>query len=339
MGESLSIVQNGHVQIKRHLIYAVVTTAFLFAWAPRAQAQSLTVILENDVFVKTDRHYTHGCGIVWTGRTDSISHATGRLTAAAFSLLHALAPTATHRNLSVALQQSVYTPQNIKSKALITADHPYAGATFFTFTFYAKNNDKVTALAVDLGVLGPAAMAAEMQRAVHRLIGSPMPQGWQHQLENEAIINIHLSHRRQWRQSRWRRRIHWTLFSFSQLHFGNLYTGGATGLQLSLSPASVKGSALDWTMLNLAAPHDNTPWQAFFNAETQLILRNAYLDGNLFHASHRVLRHPLLFRMRMGLSSQRRRMQFTLSFTLESKSFEGQPYAHRYGTVAMRFPI
>ncbi len=82
-------------------------------------------------------------------------------------------------------------------------DRPYAGWLFFN-TGIAHlyedqgNKERINGLLLSIGIVGPCSFAEQTQKAVHRAIGSEIPQGWDNQLNNELGINV--SYLRKWRQ-------------------------------------------------------------------------------------------------------------------------------------------
>jgi len=336
----MSIVINRCIQIKSLLQPLLL---LLTLSGPPLHTQSLTFFLENDVVARTDRHYTHGCGFIWTSATDSLNWKLKNTGAPIINLAKRLHPTAMYSSRSIALRQFAYTPQNIKTHTLLKNDQPYAGATFLTARFSSKDALTVVTLAFDIGILGPDAGAAAMQKAVHRLIHSPAPQGWEHQLANELILNLHLGQLRLWKQGLWHEQMHWRLSHFAQGHFGSLLTGGTGGLSFTLGPdPPALWGASPWqpgTVITCPTQKTVPSWLLFCKTEVNLVLRNAYLDGNLLHPSHRVKRKPLIVRLQLGFITHWRGTVLAWHFTLEGRSFQTHRHAHRYGAVIITLPL
>lgn len=90
------------------------------------------------------------------------------------------------------LMQLMYTPANICDSSYQPNDYPWSGALFLTHTLYSYNPKKKYDLKteLDLGVIGPAAMAQQLQTGFHRMIHYYKPQGWSHQYPNDILANI-----------------------------------------------------------------------------------------------------------------------------------------------------
>ena len=89
----------------------------------RAQADApsrLTLTWENDVFARTDRHYTNGLRVELTGRLDPRAlPAWLRGDEAEWGL---------------AVGQRIYTPERLDEAALIADDRPYAGWSYLALS-------------------------------------------------------------------------------------------------------------------------------------------------------------------------------------------------------------
>ncbi len=91
-----------------------------------------------------------------------------------------------------------YTSRRIKQTDVSKFDRPYAGWLFAATSLRFLINEKSAFKAsVDMGVVGPAAGGAGMQKWWHETIGLWKPQGWDHQLKNSPAINLKLLYQRQ----------------------------------------------------------------------------------------------------------------------------------------------
>jgi len=90
------------------------------------------------------------------------------------------------------MMQQMYTPSDITDSAYQPHDYPWSGALFFTHTLYSSNPEKKYDLRteLDLGVIGPASLARQLQTGFHRLIHYFKPRGWSHQYPNDVLANI-----------------------------------------------------------------------------------------------------------------------------------------------------
>jgi lipid A 3-O-deacylase len=97
------------------------------------------------------------------------------------------------------IMQLMYTPQNITDSAYQPNDYPWSGALVATHTLYSDNPVKKYDLQTELewGVIGPAALAQQVQTDFHRLIHYFKPLGWSHQYPNDILANVNVTAERQ----------------------------------------------------------------------------------------------------------------------------------------------
>jgi lipid A 3-O-deacylase len=90
------------------------------------------------------------------------------------------------------IMQLMYTPNNLTDSAYQPNDYPWSGALVATHTLYSYNPQKKYDLqtGLDLGVIGPASLAAQTQTDFHKLIHYIRPRGWSHQYPNDVLANV-----------------------------------------------------------------------------------------------------------------------------------------------------
>lgn len=93
------------------------------------------------------------------------------------------------------VMQLMYTPKDITDSAYQPNDYPWAGALTVTHTLYSYNPVKKYDLQteLELGVIGPAALAQQVQTDFHRLIHYFKPRGWDHQYPDDILANINFT--------------------------------------------------------------------------------------------------------------------------------------------------
>ena len=94
--------------------------------------------------------------------------------------------------------QLIVTPKDIRRTVPDPNDRPYAGLLYVAVSTQRVDGDRFDGVKVITGVVGPAALAESTQKAFHRMIDSPVPQGWDFQLQNEPILNVVYEHRRRY---------------------------------------------------------------------------------------------------------------------------------------------
>ena len=119
---------------------------------------------ENDMFGGgSDRHYTHGmrASFLMSGPVPDALKSLGRATP--------LFDEGTRMQGSVAIGQSIFTPDDITTTQLQRNDRPYAGWTYLAFGLLAHNQacneqaERIDSLELQIGMIGPASQADEVQ--------------------------------------------------------------------------------------------------------------------------------------------------------------------------------
>lgn len=95
--------------------------------------------------------------------------------------------------------QAAATPNDLEDPDIILDDSPYFGMLVAQSSWIAFNDTRFTGFALTIGVTGEYSFAEEVQKGVHSRIDATEPQGWEHQLGNEPIINFHYMKKRKLR--------------------------------------------------------------------------------------------------------------------------------------------
>ncbi len=139
----------------------------------QATADSVfNVLIENDVFSNTDRHYTSG---VMFNYISGINEGPRRLQKLGIRFPGIEPDDAMH--VSVSLGHEIYTPTNIVATQLLEDDRPYAGYLYLATGFTTQNKDETESWRISFGLVGPGARAEVIQNNLHRAIGSDEAMG------------------------------------------------------------------------------------------------------------------------------------------------------------------
>lgn len=140
---------------------------------------------DNDVFMMTDHYYTQGL---------SFSTYAPFFKQNPVNLI-LLKPKGYNKVLyGFAVDQRTYTPKDISSDQIQFNDRPYAGVLVFTSKSSAANtsNKLLFKSELDIGVMGPASGAGQVQYHYHNLTNNPLPNGWNYQQYNWPIVNYNV---------------------------------------------------------------------------------------------------------------------------------------------------
>ena len=302
---------------------AVVALALTVANAQDDAGGLIYLTYDNDFIVGSDDGYSGGIHLGYVSRAaDSYADtAVPEAVGHALDRLPLLNRPGRQRFVAYTLAQVTYTPEDTAREDLVEDDLPYSGLLLFSATAAAQDADHLDALTLTSGVIGPASLAEEVQRELHRASGSNQPRGWDNQLGNEPLLNAQYDHR-------------WRIWDFasSQRTNGDAIISGSAAAGNWRTMADV-GIGLRW---GLNVPKDYFVPPPFFGQESVGALsltkdraRVAYValgvdaalvgnliqyDGNTFRDSHRVDHDPWIGRAYAGLHARIGRAIMVVSF-------------------------
>jgi lipid A 3-O-deacylase len=305
--------------------------------APAAAGTAPTTVSirwENDVIAGTDDNYSNGFSIAVSregpgpvgGLWNWMGVAGGR------------------RSTSYEVGQLIVTPRDISRTIPDPGDRPYAGLLYVAVSTQLVRSTRFDGVELITGVVGPAAGAAETQRAFHRVSGNPEPRGWAFQLKNEPILNLVYEHRER------RTLVDGTwgadAIASADVMAGNVLVQAVGGAQFRAGlrvPADF-GTARMRGLGTLARPLSSGREQrfgayAFAGASANVVARNLTLDGNTFADGPRVEKRALFPSAEIGAVAWWRRLEVTFTYVFWGREYENQPHVSRFGaaTVAVRF--
>jgi len=297
-----------------------------------------SIQLENDFFASSgDRYYTHGTMVSLL----LMEEPPGWLKRVA-QLFPAYQTDGAINGVNYTIGQKIFTPNDTNSAVFMENDRPYAGYLYSSAALLSRvdqNNlfETGNLLEFTVSVVGPVAFGKEVQTTFHDIIGIGSPQGWNNQLKNE--IGLGFSYSRFWRV------IQPVLDSFNvgiipQLTaaVGNIYTYAAVGtmfrlgtrLDNDLSPPSIKPG---FPGIPLFIVEKQYSWYFFAGAETRIVGRNLFLDGNTFQESHSVEKESVVGDIQFGFVFRVGNLRLSLSNMHRTKEYKTQKDDTHYGAI------
>jgi hypothetical protein len=116
------------------------------------------------------------------------------------------------------ISQRIYTPFKLSWENIDDFDRPYAGLVSIIFTQEWYSAKRYSGMTYEGGILGPASMTAPIHQSWHNILGLIYPEGWEYQIGNAAIINLHATHARSIMES-----SRLDVISESNLSLGTIY--------------------------------------------------------------------------------------------------------------------
>jgi hypothetical protein len=300
----------------------------------------LTLQVDNDFFAGSDQNYTSGLRIAYAAPMGP-SHP---LESTARALPFLGGPL----SVTYSLGQQLYTPRDISLSQPILTDEPYAGYLYVGIGFESEAHRGqapriLTSVELQLGVVGPAALGEQTQRAAHKLFNSDEANGWDNQLKNEPAINLFYD--RAWigwhetRIGEAGRGYRIDLSPHVGAALGNVYTYAAGGATLRFGPNLP--ASLGSRSMRPGPPGSNyyktAPdgrWHLFLSAEGRAVARNIFLDGNTFTDSQSVDKYPFVGEARVGIAMTLGRYRLAYAQVFQTKQFHGQD-PQSFGSVSI----
>ncbi|MDZ7641084.1 MAG: lipid A deacylase LpxR family protein [Desulfurivibrio sp.] len=307
-------------------------------WPAAESGEALVLVLENDIFHNTDRHYTNGLQLSWISGGATAAPAW----AVEISRLVPWFPAGSEIHHGYAFGQSIFTASDITIEQPAPDERPYAGWLYGSVGLGVESGRRLDLLALAVGMVGPASLAEQTQKFVHQLIGSPEPRGWDTQLGNEP--GLIASYQRSWRG------LATSTLAGRQLDFtphlgavlGNVYTYSRAGLTLRYGPRLPDDYGPPRIQPGLPGAGDFSPvadfsWYFFAALEGRVVARNIFLDGNTFKNSRSVSKKPLVGDLQFGVVIDWQKWRLNYAHVMRSKEFRGQDEHDNFGVVNISF--
>lgn len=325
---------SNHALGQRALAFAVTVT---LASVSHASDGVLNLLIENDVFADTDRHYTSG---VMLNYVSNINEGPRRLQRMGIRFPGIEPDDRMH--VAVSFGHEIYTPTNILATDLLEDDRPYAGHVYLATGFTTENPDEIETWRLSLGLVGPGARAEIIQNNLHRKIGSDEALGWDNQLENEIVLSV--AYEKKWlrlaRSKTFNNELEIDLLPHASAAVGTplTYLGGGgmvrigRGLDHDYGPPRVRPS------LPVSQYYDRlrgASWYLFAGIDVRLMAHNVFLDGNNFTSSHSVDKKPIVGDLQAGLVWNNKRFRVVYAYIYRTREFDGQDKNDIFGSLSI----
>ena len=312
--------------------------AWALAASPPVLAESVfNILVENDVFTNTDRHYTSG---VMFNYVSGIDEGPRRLRNLGVRFPGIEDHDAMH--VSVSFGHEIYTPTDIVATQLLRDDRPYAGHVYLATGFTTQNPQEIETWRFSLGLVGPGARAEIVQNNLHRAIGSDEALGWDHQLKNEYVASV--AYEKKWlrlaRSKTFANKMQFDLLPHASASMGTpltyLSVGGMArigrGLDHDYGPPRVRPS---FATSQFYEHKGGVSWYFFAGVDGRYVMHNLFLDGNNFEHSHSVEREDFVSELQAGFVWNNRHFRLAYSWVYRGREFIKQQERDIYGSLSI----
>jgi lipid A 3-O-deacylase len=245
-----------------------------------------------------------------------------------------------------ALGQSMYTPADISRNPPDPNDRPYGGWLYYGVMFRAANEPATVLQSweIDLGIVGPASLAEQVQKGVHDLLGATEPVGWQHQIRSRVGLQgqysvrfVALDDDRDCGNDCNR---NFDLVPQVGVGIGSVFSYVSTGATLRagwnipkawperIGPVRYSVTALERSGLASLAP---SYLYAFGGVDGRATAFNVFLDA----AGSGVRKLPFIGDTDIGVVIGWPRLELAYHLITRSPEFRGQPEHNQYGSISI----
>jgi hypothetical protein len=308
----------------------------------------LNFVAENDLFGSSrDQHYTHGSkmSVLSPGRdVPEFAHEVADFLP--------MFPDGGSLRIAYSAGQSIFTPDNIRDRIPPEDSRPYAGWLYGGIGIVSEKDDRIDALDLNIGMVGPASLTERTQKTWHKWVNSPEPLGWDTQIRNEP--GILLTYERKWR----------SLIRFDKENVALLglwpglgidvtpHVGGALGNVMTYGAAGATVRFGENLENDLGGPQRIRPslpgsayfkavdllgWYLFAGAEGRAVARNIFLDGNTFEDSRSVDKEILVGDLQFGGAVIFPFARVAYTHIIRSKEYRSQDDIDQFGAISISF--
>jgi lipid A 3-O-deacylase len=303
----------------------------------------------NDVFFKSDNKFSSGISVQrhsnlaldWSEVDAPKGTKFGRG-------LPGLGRAGLYRRQSMAFGQNIQTPNDLRATEPVVDDVPYAGYTGVDLSWLAFDDEMLRGYALAAGAIGPMSGAQQMQEFFHALISDIEPQGWEHQLPNELVINFNGVFKRKigyvGGDGRWSA----DFAAGGGFGIGTALVSGDVGIEarwgvnmprgFAFVPAPI-GSSVTYDASLVSRDEENRYFYFSLAARAVAISHTIFLDGSLWRETARIDRQNSVNQVVFGFHLQRRSwaLHATLLMASDLVISPAPDPAYEYGTIAVEW--
>ena len=324
----------------------VILTTLLCAGQAAAQTSlddldaTWTLLIENDSITREDDNYTSGVNLGYVSGTRELDGFSQFL---ANKIVRPQGPAVARRGFM--LTHAFYTPDNLRVAEFQPGEHPYAA--FFTgeATWIVQQRHRVDRFSIETGFVGTSALGENLQKATHEITGDVDPQGWDTQVDDEILLNLHYNVQKRFLRDREIFGVPMDLIVGGVASAGNKYTGlgGSTtlrwgpGIDASLSLPRVRTALHGGPGFFTPRSDGGFGWYIFGGGDVRAVAHNIVLDDSFFREDDftDVQSSVWVADFEIGAVAQRGKYQLALTLVARSPQFDEENETQTFGSVSL----
>ncbi len=181
-------------KVKQSLMMSALAsiTLVLSAFAVDAKsfnAANISLNIDNDSFVGTDREYSSGVYIKFNSASSTNLQKDFPYPVEKIAELLPLNEQS-YKSWGVTLGQQIWTPTDISMPNEVENDRAYAGYLLLKSHISEFSPVKANKYSITFGEIGPDSFAEQSQKFIHNLIDYPKPMGWDKQIKDKFVAAV-----------------------------------------------------------------------------------------------------------------------------------------------------
>ncbi|MEE4212442.1 MAG: lipid A deacylase LpxR family protein [Parvularcula sp.] len=234
----------------------------------------------------------------------------------------------------------LYTPDDISVAEPIPNDYPYAAVLYGDTSWALQQRNRLDIFTFEVGAVGPIALGEEVQSFIHSVTRNVDPQGWDNQIGNELLLNLHYDLQYKMKNFEFAGKAA-DLVGTMNMSAGNRLTGlggGAkvrwgSGLDQSFGPTRVRPGL---TGSPFFTPTSRGSWHLFAGGDIRAVAHTIVLDNSFFRdGGPQRNSKTFVFDFQVGGVVQRGPYQFSLTLVARSAEFEEDEERQNFGSIAL----
>lgn len=234
------------------------------------------------------------------------------------------------------ISQDMYTPEDISAEIPDPSDRPYAGHLYVELKRVKINKDFHDYTGLQIGIIGPAALADKAQGLVHDWTGSTEANGWEYQLKNELglmVTKLYGMKTELYRNGD----IRISNMAFAEFGLGNVKTYAEVGTSIMAGYNPPQNDSL----YDISGHSVKNPWSAYIEAEVRqsYVARDIFIDGNTswFGDQTNLEREEYVTTLKGSVVLRYKRVFLKFSQNIITEQFEGQNGDHNFGQITIQY--
>jgi lipid A 3-O-deacylase len=217
-------------------------------------------------------------------------------------------------------------------------DRPFAAYLYVgsTLNFLYKDESSLK-LGAQIGMIGPSAYGKQVQDYVHHLLGFYQPEGWEYQIDNNAVLNLSAEYNRLLARASW---VDVSVSAYGNL--GNGFSGAGIGPLLRLGIFNqLFNSISTQSSVSRSSATPLHKYELFFYYKPQFnyVAYDATIQGGLFTthspSSMEVTSDPsrIIWSNQLGVTYSCGRISIDIAAIYHTKDTEEMINPHQWGTI------